>query len=194
VFDTKDLMVRPMGLDDFKNETGYRAAYFNTSDRHKDLYPNVVHLFDEVPDLPPTQNLTPWIWNNAELTKTWKYLNDRFGDYREWLVKYNPFLPTGTEWDSYFAHTYVTNNIFQPFNELIFLGGVWTHQTYDGALSEMDGFYKWDHKKLWKHSRKINDERIFDVTRDVLDYFEVPSDIVNRWYEYGKSMMKDVYV
>lgn len=194
VFDTKDLILKEMSLSDFKNETGYRAAYIDTSARHKDLYPHVAYMFDTVPDLPPTQHLTPWIWNNQQLKLTWDYLNERFGNYQDWPEKYTyNFLPTGTEWDSYFAYTSVTNNIFQPFNELIFSAGIWTHQTYDGAVEQALEFKKSSHKKLWKHSRKINDERIFDVTKDILLHYAIPKDIVNRWYDYGKSLMKDVY-
>jgi len=195
VFDTKDLLVRETGIDDFKKDNLYRAAYFITDKTHQDLYPSVVNMFDNdsINTLPATQNLTPWIWNNTQLQTTWNYLNDRFGDYKEWPARYDGFLPTGTEWDSYFAYTYITNNIFQEVNELIILGGVWTHQTYNSALQQEAEFLTQAHKKIWKHSRKVNDIRCFDVTKNILEHFSYPDELIKRWYAKGKEITQQVF-
>jgi hypothetical protein len=189
VFDVKDFLIRDLSISDFKDSNGlYRAAYFITDQTHQSLYPDVVNMFDEdIPTLPPTQNLTPWIWNIDQLTKMWQYLNKRFGDYTEWPIKYEGFLPTGTEWDSYFSFTYLDNNSFAKFwdfNELIILGGIWTHQTYTGGLQEEKDFYDQQHKKIWKHSRKVSDNRCFDITSRILLHFAVPQELVTKWYNY----------
>ena len=161
VFDSKDFILRPMDLDDFFINGLLALSYFETDKSHYDLYPNSKNIFDGL-DIPPTLNLTPWIWDANILEKMWDEHQTGF---------YNNY----TEWDSYLTYAVVTNSIKLPeFNERVIIAGGWTHQDYNGMLQQKDQMINLNHKKIWKHSRKLEDHRCSDVTNQVLSHFDIP--------------------
>lgn len=184
VFDSKDFLLRPTSIDDFKINNQYRTT-FNVPGQHLiDLYPNIKHIVDQdVSNLPSVINLTPWIWQVKQLDRYWSYINQRFGDYHHW----NDF-PAGTEIYGFYVYTWCDNNstmLWQaPENTPLLIGGGWTHQTYQGMLDEAQAFDQWPERKIWKHSRKVSDSRCLDVTRSVLLKYGIQKEIIDRVFCY----------
>jgi hypothetical protein len=163
VFDSKDFVLRPLGYEDFIIDNTLALSYFNTSQTHYDLYPDSRQIADNL-DIPTTLNLTPWIWDTVILKEMWD--KHRHGFYN------NDY----TEWDSYLTYAYGKIE-FPPFEERVIIAGGWTHQTYDGMLEQAKDMKEYAHKKIWKHSRKLEDSRTVEVTCDVLEYFGIPRSI-----------------
>jgi hypothetical protein len=162
VFDSKDFMVRSMDLTDFMVDDCLALSYFETAQTHYDLYPASKKIFDNL-NIPTTLNLTPWIWDSVVLKNMWNKHHDGFykGHY--------------TEWDSYLTYAVGTNSVKLPsFKERVIVSGGWTHQDYDGMLAQKQQVIDFDHKKIWKHSRKLEDPRCSDVTNQVLSHFDIP--------------------
>ena len=163
VFDSKDFVLRPLGYEDFIIDNKLALNYFNTRQTHYDLYPNSRQIADNL-DIPTTLNLTPWIWDTVILKEMWDKHRDGFytNDY--------------TEWDSYLTYAYGKID-FPPFEERVIIAGGWTHQTYDGMVEQAKSIKEHAHKKIWKHSRKLEDSRTVEVTCNVLEYFDIPKSI-----------------
>jgi hypothetical protein len=180
IFDSKDFLLRPASIDCFKNNSQYRNTFI-LDQPHVDLYPEAKELLDtDISAAPAVLNLTPWIWNIQQLEKYWNYMVSRFGSYDKW----DTMFKGGTESDTYYLYTLYDNNTEVKFldrnsNPLI-VGGGWTHQTYQGMLQEFDDFKKWDTRLIWKHSRKLEDPRCWDVTKSVLLYYDIDPVVVHR--------------
>jgi hypothetical protein len=180
VFDSKDFMLRPMDVSTFKNNNSYRATFYVPNQRLMDLCPDITSLVDvSVSSIPSIINLTPWIWRHDQLQKSWSYLNERYGNYHSW-VEY----PGGGEIYSFFVYTWLDTSstmIWQcPSHTPLLIGGGWTHQSYENMLQEAQDFDQWTERKIWKHSRKVNDPRCLDVTRTVLEKYGIEKEIIDR--------------
>jgi hypothetical protein len=180
VFDSKDFVLRSMDMTTFKHNDRYRATFYIPSQRLVDLCPAVSSITDrDVSQIPSTINLTPWIWNVKQLEKCWRYLNDRFGDYHSW-VEY----PGGGEVYSFFSYTwldaYSIMKWHTPDSNPLLVGGGWTHQSYEGMLQESQDFDQWTERKIWKHSRKLEDPRCVDVTKSVLLKYGIEQEIIDQ--------------
>lgn len=163
IFDSKDFVLRPLGYEDFIIDNKLALSYFNTSQTHYDLYPDSRQIADNL-DIPATLNLTPWIWDTAILKEMWD--EHRSGFYTD----------NYTEWDSYLTYAY-SKIEFPPVEERVIIAGGWTHQTYDGIVEQARDMKEYAHKKIWKHSRKLEDNRAVEVTFDILGYFGIPESI-----------------
>ena len=163
VFDSKDFVLRPLGYEDFIINDKLALNYFITNQSHYDLYPDSRQIVDNL-DIPATLNLTPWIWDTGILKEMWGKHQDGF------------YTKDYTEWDSYLTYAYGKIE-FPPFEERVIIAGGWTHQTYDGMLAQANDMKEYAHKKVWKHSRKLEDSRTVEVTCDVLEYFDIPKSI-----------------
>jgi hypothetical protein len=169
-----------MDLTTFKHNDRYRATFYLPGQQLKDLCPEIASIIDQdVSSVPSTINLTPWIWRVDQLEKTWQYLNERFGDYHFWTE-----FPAGGEIYSFFSYTWLDDHSTMrwqsPDNNPLLLGGGWTHQSYEGILQEAQDFDRWSDRKIWKHSRKIDDLRCLDVTRNVLLKYGIEKEIIDR--------------
>jgi len=180
VFDSKDFVLRPMDIKTFKNENSYRATFYLPDQRLVDLCPAIADIVDrDVSVVPSVINLTPWIWRVDQLKKSWQSLNKRFGDYQTWQS-----FPAGGEIYSFFSYSWLdptsTMDWLEPDDNPLLLGGGWTHQTYQGILQEAQDFDRWTERKIWKHSRKLQDPRCLDVTRSVLLRYGIEQEIIDR--------------
>lgn len=180
VFDSKDFLLRPCGIDDFKFHDQYRATFYIPGQHLIDLYPDIEHIVDHnVSTLPSVINLTPWIWNVTQLTRYWDHINQRFDDYRSW----NKF-PAGTEIYGFYVYTWCDNQSVMTWQHAdqtpLLIGGGWTHQTYQGMLDEANAFDQWPERKIWKHSRKLPDARCLNVTREVLLKYGINKEIIDQ--------------
>jgi hypothetical protein len=180
VFDSKDFVLRPIDIKTFKDQEIYRTTFYLPDQQLSDLCPSISSIKDQdVSWIPSIINLTPWIWQVKQLEKCWHYLNDRFGDYHSWTE-----YPAGGEIYAFFTYTwldeYRTMLWQMPDNTPLLLGGGWTHQSYDGMAQEARDFDQWPERKIWKHSRKIDDPRCLDVTRYVLLKYGIEKEIIDR--------------
>jgi hypothetical protein len=180
VFDSKDFLLKTMNFETFKFHNRYRTTFYNPNQALVELYPDTQRIFDQdISHVPSILNLTPWIWNVQQLKKYWIYMNNRFGDYQTWHS-----MPGGNEIDSFFAYTWCDKKSFMlwahPDDNPLIIGGGWTHQTYEGMLQEAHDFDQWSERKVWKHSRKLDDPRCLDVTRMVLEKHGIDQKIINR--------------
>ena len=184
VFDSKDFLLRPADIEDFKNNNQYRATFYIPGQRLIDLYPEITHIVDQdVDHLPSVINLTPWIWQVDQLQRYWNHINQRFGDYRQWTE-----FPAGTEIYGFYVYTWCDDHSTmqwqQPDHIPLMIGGGWTHQTYQGMLAEAHDFDQWPERKIWKHSRKVIDLRCVEVTRCVLLQYGIEQDVIDRVFCY----------
>lgn len=182
VFDSKDFLLRDSDLSDFKKDKKYRVT-FTLDQSHLSFYPDSKDLLDQdISHVPGVLNLTPWIWNTSQLKKYWNYMLDRFGDFLSW----DSMFKGGTESDTYYLYTFCDTDTTVEFldqqNNPLIIGGGWTHQTYEGILQEVQDFDRWSERKIWKHSRKINDPRCLDVTRGVLLKYGIEKEIIDRFF------------
>jgi hypothetical protein len=184
VFDSKDFLLRPLGLENFKVNDQYRVTFW-LEQRYIDMYPDSKNLLDQdMSHVPSVLNLTPWIWNVDQLEKYWRYMLDRFGYYLDWP----DMFVAGTESDTYYAYTYCDSNtsikFLSPDENPLLVGGGWTHQNYQGMLDEAKAFDQWPERKIWKHSRKLEDPRCLDVTVAVLKKYDIGQEIISRVFCY----------
>jgi hypothetical protein len=181
VFDSKDFILRPLSINHFKKDDRYRVTFWLNGTRYIDMYEGSSILLDQdMSHVPSVLNLTPWIWNTGQLEKYWNYMINRFGHYLDWTEMF----VAGTESDTYYAYTYCdkdTNIKFlEPEENPLLVGGGWTHQTYEGMLQEAQDFDQWTERKIWKHSRKLEDPRCLDVTRSVLLKYGIEREIIDQ--------------
>jgi len=180
VFDSKDFLLRGSDLFDFKKDGKYRVTF--TLDRpHLDLYPEAKDLLDkDISHIPAVLNLTPWIWNIDQLKKYWNYMSGRFGDFSDW----DSMFKGGTESDTYYVYTFCDEltsiKFLDPRDNPLMIGGGWTYQTYEGIVQEAQDFDRWSERKIWKHSRKLEDPRCLNVTRSVLLKYGIEREIIDR--------------
>jgi hypothetical protein len=183
VFDSKDFLLRSCNIDNFKQNNQYRATFYIPGQRLVELYPDIEHIVDQdVSQLPSVINLTPWIWKVDQLNRYWNYINQRFGNYQSW----NEF-PAGTEIYGFYVYTWCDKQStmqWQDPDTPLLIGGGWTHQTYDGMLAEAQAFDQWTERKIWKHSRKLEDSRCLDVTKSVLLKYGIEQEIIDRVFCY----------
>ena len=184
VFDSKDFLLRPTSIDDFKINNQYRTTFNVPGQRLIDLYPNIKHIVDQdVSNLPSVINLTPWIWKVDQLDRYWNYINQRFGHYQSWTE-----FPAGTEIYGFYVYTWCDKQStmqWQDSNTIpLLIGGGWTHQSYQGMLDEAKAFDQWPERKIWKHSRKLEDFRCLDVTKSVLLKYGIEQEIIDRVFCY----------
>lgn len=180
VFDSKDFMIRPCQFALFRYNGKYRATYYYPDQHLVDICPGILEsTTQDVSKVPFVLNLTPWIWNVEQLSRCWKNLNQRFGDYRQWQRFHG-----GSEIYSFFAFTWTdTDSLMswhRPDENPLIIGGGWTHQTYEGIVQEAQDFDRWTERKIWKHSRKLEDPRCLDVTRSVLLKYGIEQEIIDR--------------
>jgi len=184
VFDSKDFLLRPCGIEDFKINNQYRATFYIPEQRLIELFPDITHIVDQdVSDLPSVINLTPWIWNVDQLNKYWQYINQRFGDYQVWHE-----FPAGTEIYGFYVYTWCDNQSVMtwtaPENTPLMIGGGWTHQNYQGMMDEAEAFDRWPERKFWKHSRKLADPGCLDITKAVLFKYGIDQETIDRVFCY----------
>ena len=184
VFDSKDFLLRSCNIDNFKQNDQYRATFYIPGQRLVELYPDIEHIVDQdVSQLPSVINLTPWIWKVDQLNRYWDYINQRFGNYQSWTE-----FPAGTEIYGFYVYTWCdehsTMQWQQPDHTPLMIGGGWTHQTYQGMLAEAHDFDLWFERKIWKHSRKLEDIRCLDVTKSMLLKYGIEKEIIDRVFCY----------
>jgi hypothetical protein len=181
VWDCKDFLLKPCDLSIFKkDDKHHRVTYICTDQKLIDMGYDLSGLLDTPIDhFPAIINLRPWIWNVAQLERYWNHMNSRFGDFLSWKE-----YPTGSEIYGYYLYTLNDQDSrvkFLPSDETpLILGGGWTHQTYEGMLQEEKDFSIWPERVVWKHSRKIDDPRCLDITRNVLLKYGIEKEIINR--------------
>lgn len=184
VFDSKDFLLRPAGIEDFKTNDQYRATFYIPGQRLVELYPEITHIVDQdVSELPSVINLTPWVWRVDQLQRYWDHINQRFGDYQHWTD-----FPAGTEIYGFYVYAWCDEHSTMqwqvPENVPLLIGGGWTHQSYQGMLDEAQAFDQWPERKIWKHSRKLEDARCLDVTKSVLSKYDIEQEIIDRVFCY----------
>lgn len=180
VFDSKDFLLRSCDFSVFKHDEKYRVTFYIPDQRLIELFSDIQQIVDHrVDHLPSVINLTPWIWKTDCLDRYWKYINDRFGDYRTWAN-----FPAGTEIYGFYVYAWCdeTNTIswHGPDSTPLLVGGGWTHQTHEGMLQESQDFDRWPERVIWKHSRKLKDTRCLDVTRSVLLKYGIERETIDR--------------
>jgi len=180
VFDCKDFLLKPMGFDDFKEKSKYKVAVFSDDEKtFQDFYPSVATAFNFKQEIPLPLILTPWIWQKEQLQKYWQKIQDLFGqDYSSWSQ-----YPTGSEWASYYAFTYLDENPTVEFdiNWWMPVGGCWKHQTVDEIQQQADMFDQYPDRKIWKHHRTVTDSEKINITATVLKSHGIPTTVVDAW-------------
>ena len=183
VFDSKDFLLRPASIANFKKHNRYRNTFI-LDQYHVELYPESIELLDiDISGAPAVLNLTPWIWNVQQLEKYWQYMQFRFGKYPEW----DTMFKAGSESDTYYLYTLYDTDTNVKFlskeeNPLI-VGGGWTHQDFDGMWRELDDFRRWRERLVWKHSRKLLDPGCLAVTKTVLLEFGVEPCVIEKVFK-----------
>lgn len=180
VFDSKDFLLRESDIVDFKKHGKYRVT-FTLDQPHVILYPESSELLDrDISHVPAVLNLTPWIWNVDQLRKYWNHMLERFGDFCQW----DSMFKGGTESDTYYLFTFCDSQTPVKFldsqDNPLMIGGGWTHQTYESILREAEDFGRWPERKIWKHSRKLEDPRCLEITKTVLEKYGIEREIINR--------------
>lgn len=180
VFDSKDFMIRPCQFSMFYSDNKYRTTYYYPDQYLVDICPEILEsTTQDVSKVPFILNLTPWIWNVKQLSRCWNNLNQRFGNYQQWQRFHG-----GSEIYSFFAFTWTDKDSVMSWHEIddnpLIIGGGWTHQTYKGIVQEAQDFDRWLERKIWKHSRKLEDHRCIDVTRSVLLDHKIDKEIIDQ--------------
>lgn len=180
IWDCKDFLLRPCNESIFVENEKFRWPFIMPDKKLIDTHYNYNGLVDEPIDhLQRIDNLRPWIWNVEHLSRYWTRLNQRFGHFSTWIE-----YPGGNEIHGYYicvmTDTSATLDFFGPENTPLLIGGGWTHQTYEGMLQEVRDFDQWPERKVWKHSRKLEDLRCLDITRSVLLKYGIGQEIVDR--------------
>jgi len=184
IFDSKDFMLKPGNESDFKHNTIYNLAYMNTDKQLSDIYPEISKSFSNLnTNIPPVYVLSPWIWNIKQLQRFWNYVTSIYGtNYTEWTE-----FPGSWEWAVYYAFTendegrvieYIRPN---PYNKFNVTGGIWTNQTFDGAISQLDEFSKYSERKYWKHTRKTVGNHFIAITSILLNRYDIPNHLIINW-------------
>ena len=182
VFDSKDFLLRPCDFPTFKKGNRYRVTYKVIGKHLVDMGYDITNIVDQPVDhLPAVLNLTPWIWNTAQLEKYWNYLNTKFGSYLQWTN-----FPAGNEIYGYYVYAWTDPErsikfLTHPDMPLLISGG-WTHQGYQGMLDQANDFDQDARRVVWKHSRKIEDPRCLEVTKSVLLKYGIEPDFINQVY------------
>ena len=181
VFDSKDFLLRACDIDVFVKQGKQRYTY-RLPGKLINMGYDIGHIMEQSVDhLPAVSNLTPWIWNTAQLGQCWTHLNKKFGAYTHWTSFH-------AQSEIYSYYIYVWTQDPQPImfcqqqdSPLLFAGG-YTHQTHAGMLREADDFEKYPERIIWKHSRKLQDPRCLDVTKSVLEKHGIDSEFVQSVY------------
>jgi len=186
VWDCKDFLLRPCDYNTFKKDHKYRITYHCQGEKLVDMGYDLNGLVDQPIDYYTTiLNIRPWVWNVQQLKKYWDRLQERFGHYHTWGE-----YPAGNEIYGYYIFTLQdpTSTVeFASHEETpLLFGGGYTHQTYEAMLKEVGDFEKNTDRVVWKHSRKLEDPRCLEVTRQVLDKYGIDKEIVEMIY--GKAI------
>lgn len=191
VFDSKDFLLKPTGIDFFKPDGLYRVAYFKNGQTFSEQYQQALEILDQSPEHMPTPfNTTPWIWSVSQLEKFWSYMQNKFGDHRSWKT-----FPGATEWINFFIFNYCDKDSSMPMTddeyEFVNFCGVWQALDLDDIQRQIDEFVKWDSMRIWKHTRKDSTIDKINLTEKVLLKYGIEKSVIEHWrnshqYDLGR--------
>ena len=192
--DSKDILLKPCNLIDFKVGNEYKITRFDDSQNRtfSQFYPGVCNDLG-LPDLdiPLLLILTPYLFNTEQTLRVWNKITEKFGkNFTDW----NEF-PTGVEWAVYYIYTlldqervinFVDRN--SPHGQWMPIGGIWAGQTVAGAEHQAMEFDKYFDRKIWKNSWKVSDLEITTITAKVLSAHGIDQSVIDRWiYEKANT-------
>lgn len=192
VLDSKDFLLKPANISDFKNNNRYNMLRFlDPNKSFLDLYPRVgKDLNINVASIPLTLILTPWIWNRKQLQKYWDHLIKIFPVvHTNWTS-----FPTGSEWAGYYAYTVLDQQklieitpIDSSLGYWMPIGGIWKGQSLAEILEQEKSFDLFPQRKFWKHHRAASTKESIEVTARVLSNHGITSDVISNWKEKNSN-------
>jgi hypothetical protein len=192
VWDCKDFVLKPCNHEMFMKNHQYRLTRRFDHIKLVDMgYDFSGFLEGVIDDLPGLNNVRPWIWNVAQLSRCWQYLQQQFGDCKHWQNFSPPgAFPGGTEIYSYYAYAMTDPSRTiefvdigdEKYNALMF-AGAYSNMTYENLLIEAENFDLWPDIKIWKHSRRHkHDPRFLAVTKSVLVKYGIDPALIDQVY------------
>jgi hypothetical protein len=181
VFDSKDFLLKPTGIEFFKPDDQYRVAYFKNGNSFKDQYSLATVIVDKIPENVPTPfNTTPWIWSSEQLQKFWGYMQKKFGPYQEWEQ-----FPGATEWIDFFIFNFCDKNSTMPMTdaeyEFVNFCGIWQTLSIEQIEQQIVEFANWETMRIWKHTRKDSTELKVRMTEKVLGTYGIAQSVIDKW-------------
>jgi hypothetical protein len=192
VFDSKDFLLKPTGIDFFKSDGLYRIAYFKNGPTFASQYQSALEVMDHVPDnLPTPFNTTPWIWSVSQLQKFWQYMQNRFGSYLDWKT-----FPGATEWIDFYIFNYCDKDSVMPMTddeyEFVNFCGVWQSLTVDEIKQQAIEFQKWESIRVWKHTRKDSNIDKISLTQQILLDYGIEKSSVEHWRDSHTAQLGQI--
>lgn len=191
VFDSKDILLKNMSLDDFKDKNYYlidrRKDSVDLNDHFSYKYWNISNKVDYV--FP--SNLTPWIWNREDLFLYNKQIESKENKKLENIE----FFPGHYEIENYFVfNKYLIKNpkfkYVERKTELFHYCNFHDIENYNRLTSVSKASYltNWpeDLKILKIHRKFYKNEDFKKYVSVVLKHFDFPRDLIDRWkHQFG---------
>lgn len=180
--DSKDFLLKPCDLSDFKSNNQYNIARFKDSRIFSEFYRGFCDRYNiETLDLPLPIILTPYTFNSQQTKRIWDILLDKFGhDYTNWTM-----FPTGVEWCVYYVETMLDTNPIVHFSDAssnwMPIGGFYKHPNIEEGLVQEKSFDLNTNTKFWKHHRQSNVPEAVEITARVLKNHGIDDHVIDRW-------------
>jgi len=180
--DSKDFLLKPCDLNDFKINGKYNIAQFNDERIFSEFYRVFCDRYgiDKL-DIPLPIILTPYTFNCNQTKKIWNKLLDKFGkDFTKWTM-----FPTGVEWCVYYVETLLDPNPCAEFiisnNNWMPIGGFYKNPNSIEGLVQEKSFDANAQTKFWKHHRLCNTGDCVEITARVLKNYNIEQSVIDQW-------------
>jgi len=193
--DSKDFLLKPCDINDFKSSGLYKIARFK--DPQNKIFSEFYRVFCDrygidTLDVPLPIILTPYTFNNAQTKRIWKKLLDQFGqDFTKWTM-----FPTGVEWCVYYVETLLDPDPIVKFvdpngpdGHWMPIGGFYKKPNITDGLEQERVFDLTVNTKFWKHHRESNTADAVEITARVLKNHGIEDHVISRWkYEIFNNL------
>jgi hypothetical protein len=189
--DSKDFLLKPCDLNDFKVNGKYNIARFKDTRIFSEFYRIFCDRYGiDTLDIPLPIILTPYTFNTAQTKRIWKKLLDRYGyDFTTWTM-----FPTGVEWCVYYVETMLDPDPIVKFtdeNSWMPIGGFYKNPNIAEGLEQERNFDLNNNTKFWKHHRQSNTKECVEITARVLKNHGIEDHVISRWkYEISNYILR----
>ena len=185
--DSKDFLLKPCSMSDFKVGDQYKITRFRDS-QNRTFSEFYREFCDDIGidylDAPLPLILTPYVFNREQTKRIWNRLLKEFGEnFQEWCR-----FPTGVEWCVYYAYTLLDPNkivefvpINGPYGYWMPIGGIFKYPDVNEALRQEADFDLHADRKFWKHHRSATTKETAEITARVLANHDINNSIIDRW-------------
>jgi hypothetical protein len=179
--DSKDFLLKPSDINDFKINGKYNIARFKDTRIFSEFYREFCdHYGIDTLDIPLPIILTPYTFNKEQTKRIWNKLLDRYGhDFTIW-----PMFPTSIEWCVYYVETILDSDPIVKFTEdtgWMPIGGFYKNPDIEIGLEQERLFDVHTHTKFWKHHRNSNIPEAIEITARVLKKHNIEDRVIDEW-------------